>query len=181
MLAGAASASADELQLQAVLDRTMIDPPARVAFREVRHNRLLQDDLVITGYLEYPAAGTLRKVIETPFEEAYLVQSDRVEIQRDGVTRTLSLKKSRSLRTMLDGIEAILAGEGEQLASVFDYQLSGAADAWQLQLVPRSRRIARQLTGLTVTGDDESVVSIHFDLRDGEWHRMDIHKNDPPQ
>ena len=172
MLSG--PAMSESLSIEVVLDRTTITPPSRVGFREVRHNQMLKDNLVMTGYLEYLEAGSLRKVVETPFEEAYLIRSDRIEINRQGVTKTLSLRNSRTLRTMLSGIEAILAGETEQLASVFDYELSGVEEDWSLQLLPRSKRMAKQVTSLTVTGDLESVTAIRFDLKDGEWHNMEI-------
>ena len=165
---------AEDLSIETVLDRTMITPPSRVGFREVRHNQMLKDNLVMTGYLEYLEAGSLRKVVETPFEEAYLIRSDRIEIDRQGVTKTLSLRKSRSLRTMLGGIEAILAGETEQLAEAFHYELSGREDDWSLQLLPRSKRMAKQVASLTVTGDLSAVTAIRFDLNDGEWHNMEI-------
>ena len=171
---------AQTLDLQSVLDKTMITPPSSVNFREVRHNRMLKDELVITGYLEYLQEGSLRKVIETPFEEAYLIRPDSIEIDREGVTKTLSLRKSRTLRTMLGGVEAILAGQTEQLKSVFEYELSGVANDWSLQLRPRSRRIAKQLVGLTVSGDDESVTVILFELKDGEWHRLEIERPEAP-
>jgi hypothetical protein len=167
------------LDLDAVLDRTTITPPSRVGFREVRHNRMLKDELIITGYLEYLQKGSLLKVVEAPFEEAYLIRSDSIEIERGGVTTTLSLRKSRVLSTMLGGIEAILAGETEELLSVFDYELSGVEEDWSLQLLPRSKRIAKQLSRLTVTGDCQSVTAIRFDLKDGEWHKLEIiHKPD---
>lgn len=169
-----APALSEVLSIETVLDRTTIRPPSRVAFREVRYNKMLKDELVMTGYLEYLEVGSLRKVVETPFEEAYLIRSDRIEIDRQGVTKTLSLRKSRALRTMLGGIEAILAGETEQIASVFEYELSGVEEAWSLQLLPRSKRIAKQVTSLTVTGDLDSVTAIRFDLKDGEWHNMEI-------
>lgn len=180
LLATSATCLADTLDLQTILDKTTITPPSRVTFREVRHNQMLKDDLVITGYLEYLQEGSLRKVIEAPFEEAYLIQKDRIEIDRDGEIQTLSLRRSRSLKTMLGGIEAILAGQTEQLTSVFHYELGGEVGAWSLQLRPRSRRIAKQLTSLTVTGNAESVTMIRFDLKDGEWHEMEIHESDPP-
>lgn len=173
-------ALSEVLSIETVLDRTTITPPSRVAFREVRHNRMLKDELVMTGYLEYLEVGSLRKVVETPFEEAYLIRSDRIEIDRQGVTKTLSLRKSRALRTMLGGIEAILAGETEQIASVFEYELSGVEEAWSLQLLPRSKRIAKQVTSLTVTGDRDSVTAIRFDLKDGEWHNMEINQASDP-
>jgi hypothetical protein len=168
--------------LQSILDRTAISPPSRVGFREIRHNRLLKDDLIFTGYLEYPQSGTLRKVIETPFEESYLMQSNRIEVQRNGETRVLSAQTGRALSTTLGGIEALLAGDAGQLMAVFEYELNGTADDWSLRLLPRSNRIARQLISLTVSGDATAVRSIRFDLKDGEWHQMDIvHDAGPPQ
>ena len=172
-------ASGHALELQAVLDQTAISAPSRVEFREVRHNKLLKDDLVIAGYLEYLQNGTLRKVVEVPFSEAYLINGDTIEIERDGELQTLSLKKSRSLQTMLGGIEAILAGETEQIQKVFHSELSGAEDNWSLQLRPRSKRIAKQLKALTVMGNAESITSIRFDLKDGEWHQMEMQTSNP--
>jgi hypothetical protein len=142
---------------------------------------LLEVPLVLTGYLEYLEAGVLRKAIETPFQEALLVNTDHIVIERQGETRKLSLNKSRSLKTILGAIEAILAGEADKLAAVFDYELSGTAGSWSVKLTPISRRIARQLTSLQVYGDDESVTSIRVDLKDGEWHQMDILRDDPEQ
>jgi len=172
------SGDALALDLQSILERTMVTPPARVTFREERHNRMLAEPLVLTGYLEYLEAGQLRKVVAHPCEEAFLVRADRVEIERNGETRVLSLSKSRSLKTMLEGIEAILGGGTERLEKVFDYELTGIESDWSLRLQPRSRRMARQLAGLTVHGNGESVTAIRFDLAGGEWHLMEIGQHD---
>jgi hypothetical protein len=162
------------LDLDTVFENTAVVPPARVRFREERHNPLLKEPLVLTGYLEYLEAGRLRKVVETPFEEAFLIDADHIEIERNGETRKLSLNKTKFLRTMLGGIEAILAGRTDHLASVFQYELSGTNSSWSLRLEPLSQRVSRHLTSLLVTGDDKSVISIRFELKEGEWHLMEI-------
>ena len=82
---------------------------------------------------------------------------------------------------MLGGVEAILAGQTERLEKGFSYELTGTETDWLLQLTPRSRRIAKQLKGLTVKGDDQSVTSIRFDLKGGEWHLMEIQKDPAEQ
>lgn len=166
------------LELQTVLDNTAITPPARVGFREERHNQLLKEPMVLTGYLEYLEAGRLRKVVETPFEEAFLVGPNQIEVERNGESRKVALNKSKALQTMLGGIEAILAGRADQLESVFRYELSGTESAWSLQLVPLSRKISRYLIGLQVVGDNKAVTSIRFELKGGEWHLMEILKTD---
>jgi hypothetical protein len=157
-----------------VLENTAVAPPASVEFREVRHNPLFKEPMVLTGYLEYIKAGRLRKVVETPFEEAFLIDTDHIEMERNGKIRKLSLNKSKFLKVMLGGIEAILAGQSEHLTSVFSYELSGTSNSWSLRLKPLSRSASVHLKSLLVTGNKDSLTSIRFDLRDGEWHLMEI-------
>lgn len=167
--------------LESVLEATKITPPARVRFREERHNQLLKEPLILSGYLEYLENGLLRKVVESPFQETLLISGEKIEIVRDGETKTLSARHSRSLRAMLEGIEAILAGQEQQLLAAFSSDLTGTTDAWNLLLTPRSNRIAKQLVGLQVGGDADAVTSIRIDLSGDEWHRMDIFRDDAEQ
>lgn len=134
--------------------------------------------MVLTGYLEYLEAGWLRKVVESPFEEAFLIGPNQIEVERNGETRKVALNKSKTLRTMLGGIEAILAGQTSKLEAVFRYELSGTEGAWSLQLVPLSRKISKHLTSLQVVGNDRSVTSIRFELKGEEWHLMEILNTD---
>lgn len=174
-----ASTQASSLDIREVLANTAVTPPARVGFREERHNVLFKEPFLLTGYLEYLAAGKLRKVIETPFEESFLIDIDTIVIERDGATRTLPLRKSRSLMTVLGAIESLLAGDSEKLESAFALQVAGDSESWSIQLTPTSRRIARRLAGLQVDGDALSVTSIRIDLADGEWHLMEILRDEP--
>lgn len=166
------------LELQAVLEQTTVTPPDRVGFREQRHNPMLKEPLVLTGTLEYLRAGVLRKTIETPFEESFLIESDHVVIERDGDIRRLPLRKSRSLRTILGTIEAILSGRADKIESEFTHQIGGTPSAWSVVLTPVSRGMRKQLVSLQVNGNDHSVTSIRVDLKGGEWHVMEIFDDD---
>ena len=181
LLLSVAATTGWPLELATVLENTTVTPPARVQFREERHNSMLSQPLVLTGYLEYLEEGRLRKVVETPFSESFLVDGDRIEFSRDGQVRSVALGRSKALQSMLAGIEAILAGRTDELSAVFDYELSGTATAWTLQLKPRSRRLAQHLNGLQVSGDEMSVASIRFDLKDDEWHLLEILEDVPGQ
>jgi hypothetical protein len=181
LLLSIAATTGWSLELTTVLENTTVTPPARVRFREERHNSMLSQPLILTGYLEYLEKGRLRKVVETPFSESFLVDGDRIEFARDGQIRTVALGRSKALQSMLGGIEAILAGRTDELSAVFDYELSGTAVAWTLQLKPRSRRLSQQLNGLQVNGDELAVTSIRFNLKDDEWHLLEILKDDPGQ
>jgi hypothetical protein len=169
------------LELELVLDRAAVTPPSRVGFREERHNPMLQDPMVLTGYLEYLSAGVLHKVIQTPFEETLLVDPDHITIERDGEIRRLSVNRSRSLKMVLGAIEAILSGDSEKLEAIFRYELIGSETMWSVRLTPISRRIARQLESLQVTGNDQALSSIRIDLADGEWQLIHILPGDSEQ
>jgi len=168
------SCAAFALELGDVMDQVRVEPPSRVAFREERFNPLLQDPLVLTGFLEYPEPGHLVKLVETPFHESMEVDGDEVEISRDGKKRRLSLKNRKPMLIMLQSIESILSGRADALAEHFETELTGCADDWQLQLVPRSKRLARHLQGMTVKGDGKSVASILFQMDNGDWQRLEI-------
>jgi hypothetical protein len=176
-----ASTTAHSLELATVLENTLVSPPQRVEFIEERSNRMLKEALILEGYLEYLEAGRLRKVVESPFQESLLIDNDRIEIEREGDIKVLSTRRSRSLRVLLGGIEAILAGQVDQLESVFDYEISGSEEAWVLQLHPRSKRVAKQLIGLTVLGTDEKIASIRVELKNNEIHDMRLIRNEAAQ
>lgn len=160
--------------LKTVFENVAVTAPARVAFREERHNSMLKEPIVLTGYLEYLEPGHLRKVIETPFNESFLIADDRIEVNRDGKVRKLSLSKSKSLKALLGGIEAILAGQADKLDGMFNYELTGTACAWSLRLEPKSKKISSHLASMLVTGGEDVVSSIRVDMKKGEWSLMDI-------
>lgn len=170
----ASSAIAQSPDLQTVLDNTGIKPPARVGFNEQRHNPMLKEPLLLSGFLEYLAPGHLRKVVESPFSESFSVNEGKIEIEQGGKTRRLSLNKSKPLKAMLNAIEAILAGHTASLVEAFDYQLSGSVSDWTLKLVPKSTKIAAQLSSMTVKGNDTATHSIRIEQSDNEWSLMDI-------
>lgn len=162
------------LDLKTILEKSAVTAPSRVNFSEERHNSMLKEPIVLTGYLEYLKPGHLRKAIETPVKESFLITDDHIEINREGEVRRLSLRKSKPIRAMLGGIEAILAGQPDKLDSMFHSELSGTACSWELQLKPRSKRIASHLTGMLVKGDDKSLLSIRIDMKNSEWSLMEI-------
>jgi hypothetical protein len=161
-------------ELAALLERTAVEPPAKVSFREERHNPMFREPMVLTGYLEYLDDGVLRKVIETPFVEDVRVEQERVIVTRDGKTRTLSLNRSRALRVTLGAIEAVLAGDEEKLAESFRWDLAGSDDSWIVKMSPLSDSVSKRISGLEITGTRQAIVGIRMELPDGEWHDMKI-------
>lgn len=169
-----AAAPASAADLSAILAQTAVQPPARVDFREERHNAMFREPLVLSGYLEYLDSGVLRKVVAAPFEEDILVERDRIVVVRDGKTRRLSLNRSRALKVILGAIEAVLAGDGARLEASFRCEVSGPDDAWSLRMTPLADAVAKRLISITVAGNANAVTRIRIDLPDDEWHLMQI-------
>lgn len=166
---------AQELQLSSVIANVSVQPPSTVTFNEQRHSAMLKEPLLLTGRLEYPAAGYLRKIIEHPFEETIRVSQQQIEVTRDGQTQRLSLKSNRLMQTLLGGIEALLAGDTARLEKDFEPTLTGTAADWVLRLQPRVKRVAAHLQYIEVRGDAASVQSIRIQFDDQEWQLMELH------
>lgn len=160
--------------LASILAATAVEPPARIGFREERHNPMFKEPMVLEGRLEYLDAGTLRKVVEAPFEEDILVEDDRITVVRDGKTRRVSLHRSRALKTILGAIEAVLAGNQDRLEESFRCEIAASGDGWSLQMTPLSRGVSKRLSLLEVTGNERAVTSIRISLPNDEWHLMQI-------
>jgi len=165
------------LELQEVLRSTAVEPPARVRFREERHNPLLENPLILTGYLEYLGPAQMRKVIETPFKEAFLIDSAHIEVEREGQVQRIPLRQARSLQSMLAGIEAVLAGNESRIERDFRYELGGEKEAWSMRLEPLSRRAARNLSSILVHGNASNVQTIRINLGNGEWQLIELLKD----
>lgn len=142
---------------------------------------MLKEALVLTGYLEYLEEGRLRKVVETPFSESFLVDGDSIVVSRNGEVRNIALSRSKALSVMLNGIEAVLTGQIDRLNALFKYTLSGTSNNWSLQLTPRSRQVSSRLQALHVVGDASAITSIRFDLHEGEWHLLKMLQEEPEQ
>lgn len=168
------STSAWSADLASILASTAVQPPAEIGFREERNNPMFKEPMVLTGQLEYLDAGVLRKVVETPFAEDILVEGNRVVVTRDGKTRKLSLNRSRALKTILGAIEAVLAGDQARLEAAFQCDVSGSADTWSLQMTPLAKAVAKRLSSIEVTGNEQAVTSIRISLPNDEWHQMQI-------
>jgi len=165
---------ASSTELSEILEISRVSPPARVAFREERHNPMFESPLLIEGFLEYLGPGVLGKVIESPFQETFYIEAGEISMIRGGEVRRLPVKRSKALETMLSAFEALLSGDAERLETVFDYEVSGETSEWTIDLQPKSRRIREHLSSLRLSGDDAGVSKIFIDLSDGEWHVMNI-------
>jgi hypothetical protein len=155
-----AIAAPDSAELVARLER---DPPATIAFVEVRFSALLVEPLVVGGELDYESAVTLRRRVETPYSETTTISGESVRVERDGESRTFALRRAPELRGLLTGMIGLLGGDTAYLGQHFAISPAGDDASWQLDLSPTDARVRQRLRAITVagTGAEPQCFVIH--------------------
>jgi len=144
-----AIAAPDTAELIARLER---EAPSSIAFVEVRFSPLLVEPLVVGGELDYESRTTLRRRVETPYRETTTISGESVRVERDGESRTFSLRRAPELRGLLTGMAGLLGGDTEFLNEHFVITASGDDATWQLNLGPTDERVRQRLLAITVAG-----------------------------
>jgi len=123
------------------------------AFTETRHSSALRTPLVTSGELHYAPPARLERRVRTPVEERYVVDGDRVTIERRGAApRTLSLAGQPALGAFLESIRATLRGDLATLQRFYRVETEGDAAGWMLVLLPSDPEIAELVTVIRITG-----------------------------
>lgn len=164
-LAGAASFTTEQLMAGLAAERA----PA-IAFTESRQSSLLKEPLVTTGELRFKPPSTLERKVTTPFVERYVIEGDRVTIERPGTDapRTLSLGSQPLLANLVETIRALLRGDLRTLARLYRVELAGSRDDWALTLLPSDPAMVEFVASVRVTGhagmlDEMEVVEPNGD------------------
>ncbi len=163
----APAASADSRDLDTLLAALARDPPQSIPFAEFHASRLLKEELVVTGTLEYAGTGKLARVVTAPYQERTDIDGDLVRIERaDRPARRFSLARAPELGGLLLGISALLSGDRAALEREFGVVQRAAGDAWQLELTPRQATAGVVASTLRVRGAADAPRCLTV-LRDG--------------
>jgi outer membrane lipoprotein-sorting protein len=171
-LAGAAPPSLDDL-----LKRTAVAKAGEVPFEEEKFVGAVTAPLVSRGVLRFEPPDKLIKKTETPYPETAIVDKDSLRIvNANGVETThIGLWIDPDLQLVFDSLRAVLRGDADTLRDLFDTTLTGEADDWTLEMVPREAgpvpsRVARilvtgganRLHGFDIyeTGGDRSLTRL---------------------
>ena len=93
------AANADEIARIVSQIDTPRDTP--IPFTEQRTNALLTEPLQLAGEILFTEDGTLVKTITSPFSESIRISARKVEMQRDGKSRRVSLRRRPDMRCEL--------------------------------------------------------------------------------
>jgi len=149
LTATCAIAAPDSDELIARLER---EPPATIAFVEVRFSPLLVEPLIVAGELDYESEATLRRRVQTPYSETTTISGESVRVERDGESRTFALRRAPELRGLLTGMIGLLGGDTTYLGQHFAITPAGDDASWRLELAPTDERVRQRLRAITVAG-----------------------------
>jgi hypothetical protein len=89
-------------------------------------------------------------------------------------SRTLQLDASPEAAVIVEAIRGTLTGNRAELESLFEAKVSGAADEWSLELVPRDLRLRGQVASVRVSGRGSTAREVRVLLADGDQSVMKI-------
>jgi hypothetical protein len=164
--AAAANAAPDAAALIARLER---EPPASIAFAEVRFSPLLTEPLIVSGTLVFESAGVLQRRVEAPYRETTTIGGESVRIERDGAEpRTFALRRAQELRGFVTGMLGLLTGDHALLERHFEVTAAGDDARWRLELTPVDDRLRQRLRNIVVAGAvDEPSCFVIVDTQGG--------------
>ena len=146
-----------------------------VRFREERHSQILAQPAIFEGTLRYDSdAGVMSKIVESPVPISMTVDDRLVSIERDGKVRRIKLTSQPELRALLAGFRGLLTGDVGGLEKHFELSFTESVGGWRLRMVPRSRRLAKELEEMIVDGTDSGVAGICTRMANGDWQHMTL-------
>jgi outer membrane lipoprotein-sorting protein len=181
VLAAALQAAADEAQwtfAQLMAQLAQVDT-SRARYSEVKRVSMLKEPLLLSGTLSYARPDRMEKRQTSPFAEVIRVNGERLTVERDGKTRSISLRGTPLVDALVESLRATLAGDAAALQNVYTVSTDGARDRWKLLLIPRDPEVAAAVRRITISGSGARLSRIEIIEPGGDSSVMTIREDSP--
>jgi len=143
-------------------------------FTETRSVALLERTLESSGRLSFAAPDSFVRETLKPRRDRVAVVGNTVTMSQGGRSRTVALDSVPEAAVLMEAIRGTLTGNREALERHFKTSVSGDAQRWALDLVPRDWRLREQVVSVRVTGQQAVVREVLVALADGDRSVMTI-------
>ncbi len=151
-------------------------------FVEYRSSLFLSRPLKIFGRIAFDAGSRMEKEVMKPFSERIIIDETKIVIIRKNLggkeenehAIQYSLAKYPFLAKAIKGVTNLFAGNKELLDELYYSELSGAKDAWELVLKPRSEKLAEFISAITVRGNGGIIDYVHTLEADDDESKMTL-------
>ena len=171
MAAATSAAGFDLAQLTAQLARVK---SGEATFTEKRRVEMLDRTLESSGRLAFRAPDTFVRETLKPRREKLEVTGNVLTMSIGERSRTLQLDSAPEAAVIVEAVRGTLTGNRESLERLFDASVSGSAERWSLDLVPRDLRLRGQVASVRVSGHGPTVREVQVLLADGDRSTMTI-------
>ncbi len=172
-LSGSARAAGGD-PLERVLAMLGAKAHRRARFTEIQHLAILDRPLASSGELIYDAPDRLEERVLKPRRESLIATGVELVLSRDGRRRTLPMSAFPMIEPLIDSVRATLAGDRRALARRFDLGFTGSVEHWTLQLTPKSKAFARDISRIRIEGAGDALSSVEILAADGDSSTMTI-------
>lgn len=122
----------------------------RGPFVQEKHLRALPKPLTSTGQFVLSKDLGLLWLLQSPLQQAYRIDANGIAKRTPQGWQAVPQQNASAQQNRL--FLAVLKGDTSGLRQDFDLSLAGAADAWTLDLVPRSLLLKQIFTTIQITG-----------------------------
>ena len=171
VLRPAAAATFDLAALTALLARVK---SGEATFTETRRVELIDRTLESSGRLSFRAPDVFVRETLRPRREKLAVDGNTLTMSLGERSRTMQLDASPEAAVIIEAVRGTLTGNRESLERLFESTVSGTAEAWALELVPRDARLRGQVARVRVAGRASVVREVQVLLADGDRSVMTI-------
>ena len=143
-------------------------------FVEQRRVEMLDRTLESSGKLSFRAPDSFVRETLKPRREKLAVSGNSVTMSIGDRSRTMALDASPEASVIVEALRGTLTGNRETLERLFEATVSGSAERWSLELVPRDLRLRGQVASVRVSGREGVAREVQVLLADGDRSTMTI-------
>ncbi len=143
-------------------------------FVEQRRVEMLDRTLESSGKLSFRAPDSFVRETLKPRREKLAVSGNSVTMSIGDRSRTMALDASPEASVIVEALRGTLTGNRETLERLFEATVSGSAERWSLELVPRDLRLRGQVASVRVSGRVGVAREVQVLLADGDRSTMTI-------
>jgi len=166
--------AAQDLQLPELMRLLAVQKSAKATFVERKFIALLDKPLDSSGELSFTAPDRLEKRTLSPKPESLVLEGDRLTIETSGKKIAINLQSRPEAAAFVESIRGTLAGDLGALEKFYSLELSGSAEHWKLQLVPRQPDMLKIVNRIRFEGSQSVVSLIVFEQADRDRSEMQI-------
>ena len=151
------------------------------SFTETRRVEMLDRTLESSGRLSFRAPDSFVRETLSPRHEKLAVAGNTLTLSLGERSRSMQLDASPEAAVIVEAVRGTLMGNRESLERLFEASVSGSAERWSLELVPRDLRLRGQVASVRVADREAVVREVAVLLADGDRSLMRITPLVPPR